>query len=96
MCLADITYTCYSMCMLERRLQILIDEARYRRVAAEAKHRGVSVASIIREAIDRALPATGPERHEAAERILSAPDMPVPSDPSDLRSELDELRGNRR
>ena len=82
------------MRMLERRLQILLDEARYRRVAAEAKHRGVSVASVIREAIDRALPATGPQRREAAERILSAPDMPVP-EPSELREELDELRGRR-
>lgn len=90
------SYTCYRMCMFERRLQILLDEARYRRVAAEAKHRGVSVASVIREAIDRALPSTGPARREAVERILSAPDMPVADDPSELRIELDELRGNRR
>ena len=84
------------MCMLERRLQILLDEARYRRVAAEAKHRGVSVASVIREAIDRALPATGPARSEAVARILSAPDMPVADDPSELRAELDDLRSDRR
>ncbi len=84
------------MHMLERRLQILLDENRYQRVAAEAKHRGVSVASVIREAIDRALPATAPQRQAAGERILSAPDMPVPADPSELRTELDELRGRRR
>lgn len=83
------------MCMLDRRLQVLLDEARYQRVAAEARHRGVSVASVIREAIDHALPATGPERQAAADRILSAPDMPVPADPSELRAELDELRGRR-
>jgi hypothetical protein len=83
------------MHMLERRLQILLDEARYERVAAEAKHRGVSVASVIREAIDRALPATPPRRRAAAERILNAPDMPVPDDPSELRTELEELRGRR-
>jgi len=82
--------------MLGRRLQILLDEARYQRVAAEARHRGVSVASVIREAIDRALPATAAEREAAAEQILSAPDMPVPSDPSELRAELEELRGHRR
>jgi hypothetical protein len=81
--------------MLERRLQILLDDARYQRVAAEAKHRGVSVASVIREAIDRALPATAPSRTAAAERILSAPDMAVPEDPSALRAELEELRGRR-
>ncbi|HJS27272.1 MAG TPA: antitoxin [Actinomycetota bacterium] len=81
--------------MLERRLQILLDEARYQRVTAEARHRGVSVGSVVREAIDRALPATGPQRRAAAERILSAPDMPVHDDPSELRTELDELRGRR-
>ena len=83
------------MSMLERRLQILLDEARYQRVAAEARDRGVSVASVVREAIDRALPATGPQRREAARRILAAPDMPVPADPSALRAELDELRDRR-
>lgn len=83
------------MLMLERRLQILLDEARYQRVAAEAKHRGVSVASVVREAIDRALPASAPRRRAAAERILAAADMPVPVDPSELRTELDELRGRR-
>lgn len=81
--------------MLERRLQILLDEERYRRVAAEAKSRGVSVASVVREAIDRALPATSEQRRAAAERILSAPDMELPADPSELRAELEKLRGRR-
>lgn len=83
------------MCMLERRLQILLDEPRYQRITAEARHRGVSVASVVRDAIDRALPATAPRRRAAAELILSAPDMPVPADPRELRTELDELRGRR-
>jgi hypothetical protein len=83
------------MRMLERRLQILLDEARYQRVSSEATHRGVSVASVIREAIDRALPATAEQRRVAADLILSAPDMPVPPDPSELRAELDELRSRR-
>lgn len=83
------------MRMLERRLQILLDDARYQRVASEARHRGVSVAAVIREAIDRALPATGPRRRAAAELILGAPDMEVPAEPGDLRAELEELRGRR-
>src|SRR5439155_676759 len=45
---------CYCMCMLERRLQILLDRDRYERVAREAEARGTSVDQIIREAIDRA------------------------------------------
>jgi hypothetical protein len=83
------------MHMLDRRLQILLDEARYRRVAAEAEQRGVSVAAVIRDAIDRALPASAQKRAAAARRILEAPDMPVPRDPSRLRAELEELRGRR-
>jgi hypothetical protein len=83
------------MHMLDRRLQILLDDARYRRVATEAEQRGVSVAAVIREAIDRALPASAPKRTAAARRILEAPDMPVPDDPSALRAELEELRGRR-
>jgi hypothetical protein len=81
--------------MLERRVHILLDEARYQRVLAEARHRDVSVALVIREAIDRALPATALQRQEAVERILSAPDMPVPEKASELRVELEALRGRR-
>jgi hypothetical protein len=78
--------------MYERRLQILLDEGRYRRVAGEARSRGVSVAAVIREAIDQAYPAGSAKRSRAAERVLSAPDMPVP-DPRGLLAELEDLRG---
>ena len=51
------------MCMpMERRLQILLDEERYARISAAAKRRGVSVATVVREAIDRGVldvPASG-------------------------------------
>jgi hypothetical protein len=83
------------MRMLERRLQILLDEERYRRVERVARDRGTSVAAVIREAIDRGLPETPSVRSSAAQRILSAPDMEVPGDPADLRLELDELRARR-
>ena len=82
------------MRMLERRLQILLDEDRYRRLVAVARDRGISVAAVIREAIDRGLPASQRRRSAATRRILNAPDMPVPS-PSDLRRELDEARSRR-
>ncbi len=39
---------CY--CMLDHRLQILLDEERYQKV--EASRRAISVAAVIREAID--------------------------------------------
>lgn len=73
-----------------RRLHILIDEARYERVAARAERQGISVAAVIREVIDRGLPATDDRRRAAAlRRILDADPMPVPDDPADLRAELD-------
>lgn len=56
---------------MERRLQLLLDEARYRRVAAEADSSGRSVAAVIREAIDQRFPDDGElARAEAARRFL--------------------------
>jgi len=80
--------------MFDRRLQILLDRERYERVAAEARARGTSVATVVREAIDRAFPSSVRRRAAAGKRILSAPRMPVP-DVEDLKRELDEYRGRR-
>lgn len=73
------TYTCYCMCMpaiMTRRLQLLLDEERYRRVEAEAKKKRLSVAAVIRDAIDESLGSEDAElarrRREAGERILAA------------------------
>jgi len=79
------------MCMLTHRLQILLDEERYERVRALARQRGTSVATVIREALDRGLPAAQRRRAAAARRILDAAPMEV----GDLLAELDELRGRR-
>jgi hypothetical protein len=79
------------MLMLERRLQILIDEERHRRITEVARGRGVSVATVVREAIDRGIADPAGRRSAAARRILDAEDMPVP-DTRELLAELDELR----
>jgi hypothetical protein len=79
---------------LERRLQVLIDEDRHRRLSAVAAERGVSVATVVREAIDRGLSAPTARRRSAANILLRAPDMPV-AEPADLRAELEALRGRR-
>jgi hypothetical protein len=79
---------------LEHRLQILIDDERHRRISAAARERGVSVATVVREAIDRGLASPDTRRHAASQRLLEAPDMPVP-DAAALHAELDELRGRR-
>ena len=83
------------MCMsLDRRLQLLLDEERYARVAAIAQREHRSVASVIREAIDAHTSATPGRREAAWARILEAEPMPVPS-PADLHAELEEMRGRR-
>ena len=82
------------MCMLTRRLQVLLDEERYRRLAEAAADRGVSVATIVREAIDRGMPTSPNRRRQAGQRVLDAPDMALP-DVAELLAELDALRGRR-
>lgn len=78
------------MHMLTRRLQILLDEASYRRVRERARRRKVSVATVIREAIDAA-DVDPRARADAGRAILGAPKMPVPPLET-LRRELDEIR----
>ncbi len=83
------------MCMtFDRRLQLLLDEDRYRRVAGLARHRGTSVAAVIREAIDRGLPSPDRKRAAAGRRVLEAELMPVP-EVDELVAELEQLRGRR-
>jgi len=71
-----------------------MEERRFDRIAEEAARRGVSVAEVIRDAIDQALPDDAGRRAELWREIQAAPRMPVP-DPGDLRKELDALRGGR-
>lgn len=80
------------MCMYSHRLQLLLDDERYERVTVLARQRHTSVATVIREAIDRGLPTVPRRRSAAGKRILAAAAMPV-GDPATLRAELDELRG---
>jgi hypothetical protein len=77
---------------LDHRLQILIDDERHRRISAAARERGVSVATVVRDAIDRGLANPDAQRRAAGQRLREAPDMPV-ADPQELRAELDALRG---
>jgi hypothetical protein len=74
--------------MLEHRLQILLDDDRYQKVVSEARRRGVSIAAVIREALDR-LPSHVEARRSAIDAILDADTMAVPKDPADLRREVD-------
>jgi hypothetical protein len=80
--------------MLEHRLQILLDDERHARITRVADERGVSVATVVREAIDRGVPASASQRAAAAKRLLGAPDMEVPN-VDELKAELDSLRARR-
>jgi hypothetical protein len=80
--------------MFSKRLQVLLDERQYRRLEAYAKDHNLSVGAAVREALARALPAGSAERQAAADAIVAAPPMPVPS-VVELRDELDELRARR-
>ena len=79
-----------SMSTLTRRLQILLDEDRYARLERLARRRGASVATIVREAIDAAFPVDGPDRVEAARRVLDAEPIPV-SDWPLIKGEIDRM-----
>jgi hypothetical protein len=59
--------------VMERRLQLLLDQERYDRLAQEAEATGRSVASLIREAIDVRFPSGAAERAEALSRFLDLP-----------------------
>lgn len=79
---------------MTRRLQLLLDEERYERVAAEAKRQRVSVATVIRDALDEKLGHRRRDKRAAAARILAADPIPVP--PGDgLIEEIHRLRDER-
>jgi hypothetical protein len=82
--------------MLDRRLQILIDDGRYRRLEAVARERRLSVAAVIRDAIDAALPADLAKKERAAAALLAADPMPVPYSVEELKAEIDEARSRAR
>ena len=72
------------MSMKTERLQVLIETEQRERLERVAARRGVSVASLVRRAIDVAYPSGLEQRAVIAASIL---------DPDDLRAELDVIRG---
>lgn len=81
-----------SMSKLERRLQILIDEDRYRQLAAHARTQGTSVAAVVRQAIDQVIRPDQARRRRAWQRIAAMEPMEVPDDPRDLKEWIYEDR----
>ncbi len=68
------------MAVMERRLQLLLDEERYSRLAAESKATGRSVAALIREAIDTRWDDEHAKRQAAAREFLANLPEPTPGE----------------
>lgn len=62
---------------LTRRLQVLIDDERYERLAGEAERTGASIGTLVRDAIDDRYGSRWPSPEEAGRRLLDAEPMPV-------------------
>ena len=81
------------MSTLERRLQLLLDQERYERVAAEARESGRSVNAVIREAIDAHYPPGADARSAAWQRFLDLMATPQPGPAEtleEIKASLDE------
>lgn len=73
---------------LSRRVQILLEDEQYRRLEREAERRGGSVASVMRDAVDRLLPQDGTmSLVEAGDLLLEAEPIEV----DDWEAMKDEL-----
>ena len=61
--------------MLNRRLQVLVDDERYERLAQESERIGAPVGELVRRAIDREFPRAGrrAEREQAGRELLAMP-----------------------
>lgn len=79
---------------MSHRLQLLLDEERYERVAAEAKRQRISVAAVIRDAIDDRLGHRHEHKVAAADRLLAVEPVDVPPD-DELVEEIHRLRDER-
>jgi hypothetical protein len=68
------------MSMLNRRLQVLVDDERYELLARESERSGTPVGELVRRAIDHeyARPTDGTERERAGRALLA---MPMPEGP---------------
>lgn len=64
--------------MLNRRLQVLVDDARFERLTEESKRTGAPVGELVRRAIDREFPAIGDHvvRERAGRELLALPPPP--------------------
>lgn len=81
-----------SMSVLERRLQVLVDQQRFALLERESRRTGRSIGSIVREALDEHFVADDAtaRRRAAAARLLAYPPDPGPGvDWGTMKTEYD-------
>ena len=85
------------MHMLNRRLQVLVDEDRYERLARESERVGAPVGELVRRAIDHEFPRGGreAERQRAGRELLAMPPPPGPGPEPDWEDQKREMLDSR-
>lgn len=82
------------MCMLNRRLQVLVDDERFELLARESERIGAPVGELVRRAIDHeySRPSGSAERERAGRALLAmpTPEGPEPDWEDQKREMLDE------
>ena len=86
-------HDCYHACMI--RTQISLTEDQMRRLRREARNRHVSLAAVIREAVDRVVPDEDARRRDRIEVLLAAAGSAASGTGSVARDHDAELAGNR-
>ena len=85
------------MHMLNRRLQVLVDDERFERLARESERIGAPVGELVRRAIDHEFPGKGrdAERERAGRELLEMPPPPGDGAEPDWEDQKQELRDAR-
>jgi len=78
--------------MLNRRLQVLIDDDRWERLQRRSAETGASVGELVRRAIDDGLPGSDEDAAAAGARFLAAAPMPV-GDWEEMKREMLDTMG---
>jgi hypothetical protein len=80
--------------MLNRRLQVLVDDERYERLSRESARIGAPVGELVRRAIDHEFPGVGDrtERERAGRELLALPPPPGDGPEPDWEDQKRELR----
>jgi hypothetical protein len=77
------------------RTQVSLTDEQMRRLRAEARRRRMPIAAIVREAVDRAVPADPGERRAQFQRALTAVGR-FDSGSGDVSARHDEIAGDSR